>query len=155
MALAPPSISRNHDKMIQVTPHLALADNEIQFKFIRASGPGGQNVNKVATAVQLRFDVDHSRSLPADVRARLLALAGNRVSSNNVLIIDARRFRTQERNRQDAIARLVALIRKAAEKPKLRRKTKPTHASKKRRLETKLRRGDAKRGRGAVRYSEE
>ena len=141
--------------MIPITPHLALADNEIQLKFIRASGPGGQNVNKVATAVQLRFDLGHSRSLPADVRARLLALAGNRVSSNNVLIIDARRFRTQERNRQDAIARLVALIRKAAETPKLRRKTKPTHASKKRRLEAKLRRSDAKRGRGTVRYSEE
>jgi len=155
LALAPPSIPRNHGEMIPITPHLALADSEIQFKFIRASGPGGQNVNKVATAVQLRFDIAHSRSLPADVRARLITLAGKRVSGDHVLIIDARRFRTQERNRQDAIARLVVLIRKATEKPKLRRKTKPTQASKKRRLEAKLRRSDAKRRRGLVRYSEE
>ena len=155
MVLAPPSIPRNHGKMIPITPHLAVADNELQFKFIRASGPGGQNVNKVATAVQLRFNVGHSCSLPTDILARLLTLAGKRVSGGNILVIDARRFRTQERNRQDAIARLVALIRQAAEKPKPRRKTKPTQASKKRRLEAKLRRGDAKRGRGSVRYSEE
>ncbi len=141
--------------MIQITPRLAIAENELTFKFIRASGPGGQNVNKVATAVQLRFDVSRARTLPASVRARLLALAGNRVSGNEVLIIDARRFRTQERNRQDAIARLTVLIRKAAEAPRPRKKTKPTSASKKRRLDAKLRHGKTKQLRRSLRPSEE
>jgi ribosome-associated protein len=131
--------------MIQITPAIAIAESEIALEFIRASGPGGQKVNKVATAVQLRFDVRNSSSLPDDVRERLGRLAGKRMTEDGVLIIEARRFRTQERNRQDAIDRLVALIRKAAQKPKPRRKTKPTAQSKRRRLEAKRRQSEKKR----------
>lgn len=141
--------------MIHITRSIAINESEIQLEFVRASGPGGQNVNKVATAVQLRFDVRHSPSLPADVRERLIRLAGKRITSDDVLIIDARRFRTQEQNREDAIARLVELIRQAAEKPKVRRATKPTLASQHRRLEEKRRRGEAKRLRQAVSRSED
>lgn len=141
--------------MIQVTRSIAIKESEIGLGFMRASGPGGQNVNKVASAVQLRFDVKQSPSLPEDVRNRLIQLAGRRMTSEGILIIQARRFRTQERNRRDAIDRLVALIRKASMKPKRRRKTKPTVDSKKRRLEAKRKRATIKRMRRSVGSSEE
>lgn len=131
--------------MLYITPTIAINENEIQLDFIRASGPGGQRVNKAATAVQLHFDVANSPSLPDDLRQRLIRLAGSRITENGVLIINARRFRSQERNRQDAVDRLVELIQKAAEEPKHRRRTKPSTASKQRRLETKRRRGQTKR----------
>jgi len=124
--------------MIQITPNIAIEENEIHEEFIRASGPGGQNVNKVNTAVQLRFDVAQTHSLPDDVRERLSSLARGHITEQGILIIDARRFRTQEANRRDAISRLVELIRKAAQKPRIRFKTKPTLASKERRLENKV-----------------
>lgn len=125
--------------MIQVTSDIAIGENELQEEFIQASGPGGQNVNKVSTAVRLRFDVANSRSLPEEVRIRLISLASNQISEDGILIIDARRFRTQGRNREDAIDRLVELIRNATQRPKIRRKTRPTLASKMRRLESKRR----------------
>ncbi len=131
--------------MLIITPDLAIAENEIDEKFIRASGPGGQNINKIATAVQLRFDVQHSPSLPEAVRARLLRLAAKRVTAEGVLMIEAHRFRTQEENRQDARQRLVALVRKAAVAPKPRRPTKPTAASQARRLDNKRRQSQRKR----------
>ncbi|UCD80933.1 MAG: aminoacyl-tRNA hydrolase, partial [Desulfobacterales bacterium] len=110
--------------MIRVNQNIVLDESEIQEEFVRASGPGGQNVNRVATAVQLRFDIVNSASLPEDVRRRLLRLGGSRITRDGVLIIDARRFRTQERNRKDALERLIELVRKAAEKPKPRYRTK-------------------------------
>ena len=130
--------------MIRVTDTITIDEKEIHQQFIRASGPGGQNVNKVATAVQLRFDVAHSPSLPEDVRDRLTRLAGKRMTQEGCLMIDGRRFRNQQQNRQDAVARLVGLIRQAAQKPKIRKRTKPTLASKERRLEGKHRRGKIK-----------
>ena len=133
--------------MISITPTLTLQDSEIEYQFVRASGPGGQNVNKVATATQLRFDVIHSPSLSPELRERVVRLAGRRMSANGVLVLDARRFRTQERNRQDALERLIALLRKASELPKPRRATRPTLASKKRRLAAKRQRGEIKRER--------
>jgi ribosome-associated protein len=135
--------------MIRVTGTITIDEDEIHQQFIRASGPGGQNVNKVATAVQLRFDVAHSPSLPEEVRERLSRLAGKRMTKEGYLIIDARRFRTQEQNRQDAVARLVDLIRQAAQRPKIRKRTKPTPASKERRLESKRRRAKIKQLRRA------
>jgi ribosome-associated protein len=141
--------------MIHITRNIAIDESEIKEEFIRASGPGGQKVNKVSTAVQLRFDVGNSPALPDDVRERLIRLAGRRITEDGVLIIEAQRFRTQQRNRQDAIDRLVTLIRKAAEKPRVRRKTKPTLTSKRLRLETKRHRGKTKSMRRPVTHSED
>jgi len=137
--------------MIRITRGISIDEGEIRTEFIRASGPGGQNVNKVSTAVKLRFDAAGSASLPEDVRRRLIKLAGRRATDEGVVVIDARRYRTQERNRQDATERLIALIRKAADRPKRRRRTKPTAASKRRRLEAKRRRSQTKRLRRQVR----
>jgi ribosome-associated protein len=131
--------------MIRITATIAIDEREIAESFIRSSGPGGQNVNKLATAVQLRFDVRHSRFLPDEVRARLEKLAGRRLTRDGVLVITAERHRTQERNRQDARERLVALIRQAAIRPKPRRPTKPTAGSRERRIQTKKRRSRTKR----------
>ena len=133
--------------MIRITDQIALDDSEIEERFVRASGPGGQNVNKVATAVQLRFDAAGSPSLPERVRARLLKLAGSRATLSGVVIITAERFRTQSRNRADALARLVELVRKAAQPVKARRATRPTRASRERRIQEKKRRGEIKRTR--------
>lgn len=132
---------------IQITPSIALDDAEIEERFIRASGPGGQNVNKVATAVQLRFDAAHSPSLPDAVRARLLALAGSRLTGEGEIVITANRFRTQESNRLDALARLTELIRRAAEPPVPRHPTQIPRAQRRQRLEAKRHRASIKAGR--------
>lgn len=130
--------------MLEITPSLKIDESELQFDYMRASGPGGQNVNKVATAVQLRFNISDS-SLPEEPKARLTQLAGKRVTSEGILLIEAKRFRTQEQNREDALQRFVELIRKSLVKPKTRRKTKPTKASKEARLKEKKRKGEIKR----------
>jgi ribosome-associated protein len=136
--------------MIYITPDIKISENEIKFRFIRASGPGGQNVNKVSTAVQLRFDVKNSPSLFDQVRYRLTRLAGRRITEDGILVIEAKRFRKQERNRQDAVDRLIKLIQKASEKPKPRIKTKPSPASRERLLAAKKRRSRIKRMRRLV-----
>jgi ribosome-associated protein len=133
--------------LIPINCHLFLDDSEIEESFIRASGPGGQNVNKVSSAVQLRFDLLRSRSLPEEVRERLARLAGRRLTRDGVIVIIAQRYRTQERNRQDALDRLIALVRRAAVPPAPRRPTKPSRAAKERRLQAKARRATVKQQR--------
>ena len=137
--------------MIEITPWLAIEDDEIQERFVRASGPGGQHVNKTSSAVELRFDVRGSPSLPEDVKARLEKLAGSRLTLDGVLVLFSQTNRSQEMNRQDARARLVELIRKATERPKARRPTRATYASKLKRLEGKTRRSGVKSLRGKPR----
>jgi ribosome-associated protein len=132
--------------MIRITDTIAIDERELDERFVRASGPGGQNVNKVSTAVELRFNVDQS-SLPPDVKQRLAALAGSKMIDGGVLLIDSREHRTQSMNREAAVARLVALIQAAAKRPKTRRKTKPGKAARERRLESKKRRSDVKSNR--------
>jgi ribosome-associated protein len=135
--------------MIRITDAIAIEDRELDERFVRASGPGGQNVNKVSTAVELRFDVRAS-SLPSDVKERLLTVAGSRMTADGVLLIDSREHRTQAMNREAARARLIALLQHAARRPKIRRATKPKRAAKEKRLETKRQRSEVKslRGRG-------
>jgi ribosome-associated protein len=137
--------------VIRVTPTLTIDDSEIEERFVRASGPGGQNVNKVASAVELRFDAARSPALGPDVLQRLRAIAGARMTDDGVVVIDARRHRTQHQNREDARNRLAALIREALVRPRKRRKTRPTGASKERRIASKRHRSEAKRQRGKVR----
>lgn len=133
--------------MIEVSSNVKIDENEIQYEFIRASGPGGQNVNKVASSVQLRFDVRNSSSLEPDVKERLIKLAGNRVTEDGIVIIEARRYRTQEQNRFDATQRLITWVQKALEKPKVRKATRPTVTAKAARVGDKKKRGEIKKTR--------
>ena len=136
--------------MLEITPAIAIEESELSERFVRASGPGGQNVNKVATAVELRFDVARSPAISEEVKQRLRAIAGTRMSADGVLTIDARRYRTQSQNRADARERLAELVRQALVKPRRRRKTKPTKNSVERRIQSKQKRSQTKRARGGV-----
>ena len=136
--------------MLQITDTIAIDESELEERFVRASGPGGQNVNKVSSAVELRFDASKSAVLDSEVRERLKRIAGSRMTAEGVILIDARRFRTQAKNREDARERLIELIRSALVRPKRRRKTRPSTASRERRIDTKRRRSETKRGRGRL-----
>jgi len=139
--------------MLRIARDIVLDENDLDISFVRASGPGGQNVNKLSTAAQLRYDIARANLAP-DVRERFERIAGQRLTKDGVVVIHAQRFRTQERNRQDAIDRLVAMLREASIRPTLRRATRPTFASKQRRLEGKKRRADIKAGRGGRRFED-
>jgi len=141
--------------MIEITSSLSLDENEIQLDFIRSSGPGGQNVNKVASGVQLRYNISTANTLPDEVKQRLYSIARNRISEDGVLIIEAKRFRTQEQNRVDALARLVALIQQASEPPKPRKKTRPSAAARAKRVDEKRQRGVIKQLRRSTPHREE
>ena len=141
--------------MIPVSENISLSDDEIDESFIRSSGPGGQHVNKTSTGVQLRFDVANSPSLPEDVRSRLTSIAGSRLTGEGVLVITSTNKRSQTANRQEALDRLIELIREAEKRPKTRRKTKPSQGAKKKRLENKKRRSDLKQSRGPVQRGDE
>ena len=133
--------------MIEITPSIKIDESEIHFDFIRASGPGGQNVNKVASSVQLRFDVRNSPSLEPDIKERLIKLAGSRMTEDGILIIQAKRYRTQDQNRSDALLRLTTLIQKALDKPKVRKPTRPSLTAKAARVSEKIKLGETKRKR--------
>ncbi len=147
MSDRPPSDSSERDR-IPVTGSLVILQGDLKEDFIRASGPGGQNVNKVSTAVQLRFNLEGNETLPQDVKSRAARLAGSRLTLGGEIVLQADRFRTRERNREDALNRLLELLRKASEKPKARKATRPTLASKRRRLDAKKKRGSVKKLRG-------
>jgi len=138
---------RTNASMLKITPTISVSRNELAFQFIRASGPGGQNVNKVATAAVLHFDVKNSPSLPDEIKSRLIKLAGKKVTRNGILIIEAKRYRLQERNRADAEKRLVLLIQKAVKKPQERLPTEPTYSSQRERVTSKKKRSAIKRQR--------